>query len=117
MKYFYNKCANGFFSALFYAVIGLFFHMLHGLVRFVVWTLNLILPSKNYYLCLEYMDIFPYPKRHMFPSAQHLFEDAEFPVPANADAILTSQYGDWRQIPPPDKRPRHARIIDPFHAA
>ena len=117
MKYFYNKCADGFFSALFYSVLGLGFHGLHGLIRFVVWVLNLVLPSDNFYICLEYIDIFPYPKRQMFPAASHVFEDGEFPIPADADAILTSLYGDWRQIPPPEKRPRHARIIDPFHAA
>lgn len=117
MRYFYNKCAGGFFPALFYAILGLGFHVLHGFVRFAIWLLNLVLTSKNYYLCLEYMDVFPYPKCHMFPAARHVFEDANFPVPANADAILISQYGDWRQVPPPEKRPRHARIIDPFHAS
>lgn len=117
MIYFYNKCAGGFLSALFYSVVGLFFHVAHGAVRFAVKILNLILPSENYYLCLEYIDVFPYPRRQMFPAKTHVFEDGEFSIPADADAILTSQYGDWRQVPPPEKRPRHARIIDPFHAA
>lgn len=117
MKYFYNKCGTGALSSVFFAFIGGFFHLVHDLVRFGVWLLNCILPSENYYLCLEHIDVFPYPRRQMFPAKSHAFEDAEFPVPANADAILTSQYGDWRQIPPPEKRPRHARIIDPFSSA
>lgn len=116
-KYFYNKCARGFLAAWFCSFLGLCCHLLHGLLRFQVWFLNRLLPSRNYYLCLEYMDVFPYPKKAMFPAKKHVFEDAEFPIPADADAILTSQYGDWRQVPPPEKRPRHARIIDPFHAA
>ncbi len=47
----------------------------------------------------------------------HKFEDGEFPVPEDHDEILSEIYGAWREIPPPDKRPRHAAIIDPFHSA
>ena len=115
--YFYNKCAGGFLPALFYSAVGFVFHVVHWAVRLAVKALNLVLPSKNYYICLEYIDIFPYPRRQMFPAKSHVFEDGEFPVPADAGAILTAQYGNWREVPPPDKRPRHARIIDPFHAA
>jgi len=53
----------------------------------------------------------------MFSSINHVFEDGEFPVPNDAGEIFASQYGNWREIPPPDQRPRHARIIDPFHSA
>ena len=117
MKYFYNKCGTGVLSSVFFAFIGGFFHLVHKLVRFGVWMLNCIFSSENYYLCLEYIDVFPYPRRQMFPAKTHVFEDDEFPIPGDADAILTSQYGDWREVPSPENRPRHARIIDPFHSA
>jgi len=117
MKYYYNHCGYGLLSGLLFSLTGFAFHLIHAVVRAVVWFLNRLLPSENYYLCLEYMDVFPYPRRFMFPAKKHRFEDGEFPIPSDADAILTSQYGDWRQIPPPDKRPRHARIIDPFQAS
>lgn len=117
MKYFYNKCGRGLLSSFGYAIVGCSFGVIHSLIRASVWLLNCLLPGTNYYLCLEGIDIFPYPKHQMFPSKTHVFEDGEFPIPADADAILTSQYGDWHEIPPPEKRPRHARIVDPFHAA
>lgn len=47
----------------------------------------------------------------------HKFEDGLFPVPVDYNIVLTKIYGNWREIPPPDKRPRHARIIDPFNSA
>ena len=116
MKYFYNKCGRGLLSSFGYAVVGLSFGVVHSLIRASIWLLNRLLPGTNYYLCLEGIDIFPYPRRQMFPAKMHVFEDGEFPIPADADAILTSQYGDWHWIPPPEKRPRHATIIDPFHS-
>ena len=113
-RFFYNKCGRGFLSGLFFSLLGGVFSCLHAGIRFVIMLLKFAIPSDSFYLKFECLWQIKYPKSDMFPIAQHKFEDGEFPVPAHADAILTSQYGEWRQIPPPDKRPRHAITINPF---
>lgn len=35
------------------------------------------------------------------------FEGHRFPVPANYEAVLTNLYGDWRSLPPPERRRPH----------
>lgn len=37
----------------------------------------------------------------------HKFEDTEFRIPANYDKILRQTYGDYMQLPPPEKRIGH----------
>ena len=117
MKFFYGKCRRGFLPCQFYSLIGLAFSVVHAMTRLMVWLLKHCLPSSDYCLGLECIWHYRFPKRVMFPAGLHRFEDGEFPVPADADAVLKIEYGDWHWIPPPEKRPRHARIIDPFHAA
>ena len=115
-RYFYTK-SRGFLPGLFYSCVGGACSLLHALVRAIIWPLQKFLPSEYTYLIFERGDVFRYKTDKMFPSVLHVFEDGEFPAPNDADAILTAQYGNWREIPPPEARPRHARIIDPFHAA
>ena len=115
-RWFYNK-ARGFLPGLLYSTLGGLCALAHGIVRAGVWVLKKLRRGTYCYLLFERGDVFRYRMSSMFPPAMHRFEDGEFPVPNDADDILTSQYGDWREIPPPGKRPRHARIIDPFHAA
>ena len=47
----------------------------------------------------------------VFPLKNALFEGREFPIFFNADAALTNHFGNWRQIPPKDKRVSHAKKI------
>lgn len=54
-----------------------------------------------------------YSSQMIFPLTVHEFEDGMYPIPADADAVLKVDYGDWHKIPPPEKRPRHAKIISP----
>ena len=115
-RYFYNK-ARGFLPGLFYSCVGGICSLIHGAIRFLLWPLQKLLPSEYTYLVFERGDVFRYKTEKMFPPAMHVFEDGEFPIPNDADAILTSQYGDWRKMPPPEKREWHARIIDPFKSA
>lgn len=114
-KYFYNKARRGVLFGVPLLILGWLCGMAHVFIRAVIFALNTILPSHHFFLVLENGDTFRYAKNKMYPGTMHCFEDAEFPVPSDADDILTSQYGDWRRIPPPEDRPRHARIIDPFH--
>lgn len=72
--------------------------------------------------------IFPFGGWHMRPEAgfsnharkcqyvpvqSHVFEDMEFPIPADFDAVLASEYEDWRELPPEEDRvPSHVDKFD-----
>jgi len=116
MHYFYNKITCNPFTAIFYISLGEAFRALYCLLRSLVWVLNKCFDSNQVTPCLQDGYFYTYANEFLFPQGTHKFEDGEFSVPNNPDGILTTTYGDWRQIPPPDKRPRHARIIDPVHA-
>lgn len=89
----------------------------HGIFRLLFNMVRFILPCENYYLQLEKGDFCPFKENWFYPLGNHRFEDANFPVPKDVDSCLKASYGDWLWIPPPEKRPRHATIIDPLHAA
>lgn len=40
------------------------------------------------------------------------FENCYFPLPANPDAYLKAHYGNYMQLPPPEKRHTHAKLIE-----
>lgn len=44
---------------------------------------------------------------YMFPVGKIVFEGKSFSAPANPDAYLSKQYGDYMQIPPKEKRATH----------
>lgn len=46
-------------------------------------------------------------KTTMFPLKSHSFEGLTVPVPNDCDTYLTTHYGDWRQLPPPEQRYGH----------
>ena len=53
-----------------------------------------------------------YDEKDIFPSVLHRFEDTEFYIPKNYDAILQSTYGDYMKLPPIEKRkPQHSQIV------
>lgn len=82
----------------------------HGLI----YVLKFLFKPKNLFLDINFMFTTPYPIAAVFPVARHVFEDAEFPVPNDADTCLKNQYGEWRVIPPPEKRHVHGHIVMPF---
>ena len=43
----------------------------------------------------------------IYPLTKHLFSDSQFLIPENYDEHLSYLYGDYRQLPPEDKRQRH----------
>lgn len=53
-----------------------------------------------------------YDEKDIFPAVLHKFEDTEFYIPNNYDAILQSTYGDYMELPPIEKRqPQHSQIV------
>ena len=48
-----------------------------------------------------------YPEKWFFPVKRVPFEDIEVPVEANTDEYLKLTYGDYMQLPPPEKRNFH----------
>lgn len=52
----------------------------------------------------------------MFPLSRVMFEGRECFAPHDVDAYLTQYYGNWRELPPEDKREWHASIICPTQA-
>lgn len=52
-------------------------------------------------------------KQTLFPLREVEFEGRRFPAPHDPDTYLTTLYGNWRQLPPPDKRQIHSMLILP----
>ena len=48
-----------------------------------------------------------YPEKWFFPVKRVPFEDIDVPVEANTDEYLKLTYGDYMQLPPPEKRAFH----------
>jgi lipopolysaccharide cholinephosphotransferase len=44
---------------------------------------------------------------HIFPVKPILFEGEYFDAPCNCDAYLTAHFGDYMQLPPPEKQVQH----------
>lgn len=115
--WFYNKAREGLWQAWLFSAVGVILGLTHAFIRGFVWIAQRLLPCRSVFLLFEAGYVHRYKKDWIYPLSNHKFEDGQFPVPGKADEYLASQYGDWRQVPPPEKRPRHATIIDPFHSA
>lgn len=98
------------------ALLGLVFQVIHWIAKCLFLGLSRAFPSDNIVACVEKGDVLQHDRHDVFPAVMKTFEDAQFPVPNNSDAVLTTCFGNWREIPPPELRPRHACIIDPFHS-
>ena len=116
-RYYYNFGGSNPLGVIGRACLGSLFHLVHWIVWLIVVFLKFFFPAKQVALCLNDGTACFYEKAKLFPAKMHVFEDGVFPVPNEAEGILEALYGNWRQIPPPDKRPRHACMIDPFHSA
>lgn len=40
----------------------------------------------------------------LFPLGEHRYEDGVFPVPHRPEKLLEAYYGNWRELPPEEKR-------------
>lgn len=90
--------------------------LLYAVLRSLFVILQTLLPCKYSYLQLEADFPYSFETKTLYPTKTAIFEDGEFPIPNDPDAFLTSQYGNWRETPAPDRRPRHAKIILPTTA-
>jgi lipopolysaccharide cholinephosphotransferase len=54
------------------------------------------------------------PEEVLLPTAPLRFEGLELSGPADVDRYLSILYGDWRQLPPEDKRRTHAPVVLDF---
>ncbi|MBQ0031771.1 MAG: LicD family protein [bacterium] len=116
-RYFYRVAAEHPFCGIFFASLAFMCAVLHGISRAVANALKLIPGRTHWTFIYERGEKRRFRNEWIASSVLHKFEDGEFPVPIGSDDILKTWYHDWHWIPPPEKRPRHARIIDPFHAA
>lgn len=99
------------------AIVGAFLRLalscIYTITRGFLKCLSLLLPCKTTLIQLENGMLFTVATKYMYPTKLMRFEDGDFPVPNAPEAFLESQYGNWCEIPPPEKRPRHAKIILP----
>lgn len=54
----------------------------------------------------------PIPEEYVKKVVLHRFEDAQFYIPAEYDKLLRHFYGDYMQLPPPEKREGHHNIVE-----
>ena len=94
-------------------VINRFYSTLYCLIRFTIESLKVVFPPKTTFIQFDNGYRARYETSKIYPTVTVKFEDGEFPIPNNPNAFLVAQYGNWTEVPPPEKRPRHATIILP----
>ena len=89
-----NKITNLRIAAILSSPLFLFMHNI--LIPF-----SRIISKKNNYFKMPYGSIwnFKLRKKHIFPIIRHNFEGKELCVPNDYDAYLTTEFGDWQEIP------------------
>ena len=71
--------------------------------------------SQVAYTCFHYFTKLPFfLESDLLPLATLSFEGYQLPVMRNWEQYLTDVYGDWRQLPPPEKRKRHEILAVDF---
>ena len=109
------------------SILGMFLAMLKAVVWKVMYYclagichgLALILPTVRHDpLATPHVSLGPaeISEKSIFPLTKHVFEGKMYAVPRDSDAVLKQHYGDWRKLPPPEKRHWHASIICPTQA-
>lgn len=83
-------------------------HSIFGIVLPRVWRCGPDIPLYQYHQ--------GFPDEVIFPLRHVEFEGRDCLAPNDVDAYLTQYYGDWRTLPPPEKRQWHASIICPTQA-
>ena len=115
-KQFLNRASLSVVSAIWSVPVAIAFRALNLLVSVLVWILRKTLPCPLVSAMFNHGSDYLYPRSWFETTRLQKFEDGEFPVPAEAEKYLSVRYGAWQKIPPPEDRPRHAVLIDPFHS-
>ena len=53
-------------------------------------------------------------KSDLFPVRKEKFEDTDMCFPCNLEKSLTNMFGDYMQLPPPEKRKNHYPFVLEF---
>ncbi len=69
------------------------------------------MPSRTWRGPQDSAEAYYVPENRLFPLTLHRFEDREYLVPHDAAYVLEQEFGDWRTLPPENKRAVHATII------
>ena len=110
---FKNKMKKSFLNAWYFSFKYLFWNVITHILPSVISIFNKCFTPKTFTLGFNFPLTTEFKIRDVVPIKECRFEDGDFPAPNNPEAFLESQYGNWREIPPPEKRPRHATIILP----
>ena len=103
----------GIFISFFAAV---FWRMCHMFLVGLTQVFRLILPNAWHEIPEAGNTTAQWPDEYIFPIARHVFEGKLYCIPAKADEALTQAFGNWKVMPPVDKRPVHATIMSPLTA-
>ena len=105
---------HGYWQAFVGPWVSVVLYVLNRLIHGIIYLLNFVLKPKRIFIDIDFTQVFGYSKADVFPLVEHLFEDGMFFVPQNAEKCLADQFGDWRTLPPEDKRHHHSHLILPF---
>ena len=101
------------------AVKSLVWRTIFHSIRFVYFLLRPFYPEHMhdpFTACPVAAGVVSVPEDKLLPTKKMMFEGKLYNVPNDPDAYLTQHYGDWRTLPPPEKRHWHASIICPTQA-
>ena len=114
--YFMNAASDGYLKMLSALFLVPFFACLHTMTRLFVSILRFLFKPKVVAPLFECGYWLYYPKEWLYVTEERRFENGCFSTPKWIESYLTHQYGNWQEVPPPEKRPRHATIILPTTA-
>lgn len=60
--------------------------------------------------CMPYVSVGSYPTSALVPVGHRVFEDGQFPVPADLETYLEIMFGNWQELPPVEERRQHAPV-------
>ena len=112
------RCSGGrgWLFALFGAWLSIPLFIIHYLLRAVLCVLGFVFRDRMIFYDLKTPFKASFPRQALYPLALHRFEDGVFPVPKDADAVLTNMYGNWKTLPPECERVGgHGKLILPFN--
>ena len=87
----------------------------HAFLRFFFNLLKLFSPTILHTLPEAGATLLEIGEGDIFPLSQGMFEGRLYPIPRNAAKYLSVMYGNWQELPPPEKRTeKHSNIFYPI---